>query len=397
MSFFGDFVGGAAEAGSGIIGRQIQKDQDVQASNQIADHQDQLATKRAIMMEDLKRDRAKKDGQAISDGADQMRQQRISDQIGGQSGTPLTEEQAKTIAASPEALKASGIVDRTRAGLMDDQISVAQKLGLEDHVKNLRGQQDVELRRDSEERRANTDERHWDVTQENYKASNAESIRHNKAVEANQAAMRSASEKLSPSAKAQLEMASEVMVSAGRAESAAVMAYKTASATMDPQQIAAAKADIDSARAGVAQAQSRYNAIGKAHLTEWKDVDAVSASPTKADAAAADAAAAVATGRISMADANKRLTAAGFKPLAAPEESKKSTEAAPAKDQETKTVKPANESGPSYAKWMAAKERKDEINSAASKMSPDKKAAYLQSRMPQVDAEIEANKNYRTY
>lgn len=138
--------------------------------------------------------------------------------------------------------------------------------------------------------------------------------------------------------------------------------------------------------------------IARGRLNELAGIkEDVSASPAKADAAAADAAAAVATGRISMADANKRLTAAGFKPLAAPEESKKSPQAAPTKDQETKTAKPASESGPSYAKWMAAKERMDEINAAASKMSPDRKADYLRSRLPEAQAEIDANKNYRTY
>lgn len=52
---------------------------------------------------------------------------------------------------------------------------------------------------------------------------------------------------------------------------------------------------------------------------------------------------------------------------------------------------------PSYKNWLSAKDKKDEIENAASKMSKDKREAYLTSRLPQIDAEIEFNKNYKTY
>jgi hypothetical protein len=46
---------------------------------------------------------------------------------------------------------------------------------------------------------------------------------------------------------------------------------------------------------------------------------------------------------------------------------------------------------------MAAKERKKQIVKEASGMSPERKEFYLDSRLPDIEAEIEFNSNYKTY
>lgn len=54
----------------------------------------------------------------------------------------------------------------------------------------------------------------------------------------------------------------------------------------------------------------------------------------------------------------------------------------------------ARTSGATYAKWMAAVNAKKEILSNASNMSADRKESYLRNRLPDIEREIEANKDY---
>lgn len=52
---------------------------------------------------------------------------------------------------------------------------------------------------------------------------------------------------------------------------------------------------------------------------------------------------------------------------------------------------------PTYKNWMAAKNARDKLMDAVKSMSPDRRDSYLQSRLPELEAQIEFNKNYRTY
>ncbi len=52
---------------------------------------------------------------------------------------------------------------------------------------------------------------------------------------------------------------------------------------------------------------------------------------------------------------------------------------------------------PTYENWIAAKSAKDDLLSAASKMSSDRREAYLSSRLPQIEQAIRFHQNYRTY
>ena len=55
------------------------------------------------------------------------------------------------------------------------------------------------------------------------------------------------------------------------------------------------------------------------------------------------------------------------------------------------------ENGPNYEKWIAAKERKNEIMSQAKGMSEDRRDSFLRSRIPEIDALIDFHKNYKTF
>jgi hypothetical protein len=92
-------------------------------------------------------------GEAISNEADQLRLKRIADNINLKEGSSMTAEDAKAIASNPEAIKAYGLRDRTRAEEYDDKASIAERKGLLDHAKDFRSQQGLELQRDSESRR----------------------------------------------------------------------------------------------------------------------------------------------------------------------------------------------------------------------------------------------------
>jgi hypothetical protein len=328
MSFFESLLGNAAIAGEGIIGRQIKQDDAIEQENNrsanslsnsksLAVYNDELQAARAATTNALKRTQSQADGQAISDGADRAYQQRVADDIGGKSGTPLTEEQAKTIMASPEALKANGIVERNRAGVMDDQIATAQKLGLNDHVKELRGQQDVELRRDRENRLEDEGTRRFNIKEKfdqnraNYQdriAAVAEArlgrMEKNQSTQMERAELNSTRQSLTSVLK---DIAGE--------ESRIDLALASGMATPEQMKEYGRQREI--------LARDRVGAKNQLLSLSGVDMKVGQAERPQQSDATADATAAVATGRISLVDANKRLVAAGHKPLATPEDSKK--------------------------------------------------------------------------
>lgn len=104
-----------------------------------------------------------------------------------------------------------------------------------------------------------------------------ETIRHNKALEANAA---NRADKLSPAAKAQLEIASNGVNSAHKELSIAAKALDAAmkSGELDTEQkratIAAAQAEFKAAKNAVDIANAHYNKVGQAHLgAEWKTIE----------------------------------------------------------------------------------------------------------------------------
>jgi hypothetical protein len=52
---------------------------------------------------------------------------------------------------------------------------------------------------------------------------------------------------------------------------------------------------------------------------------------------------------------------------------------------------------PSYNKWLSAKRKMDEVNETAKNMSPDRRQAYLDSRLPEIQAEVAFHSKYKTF
>lgn len=149
MSFFDAFVGGAAEQATGILNNQMRDDAALEKEKARAQFNADLDEKK----QQTKLKLAAEMGQKISDGADQMNFGRIADGINQKNGSSMTADDAKEIAKNPEALKAYGIIDRSRAQTLDDKASVAEKLGALDQAKDIRGQQQVEISRERDEKR----------------------------------------------------------------------------------------------------------------------------------------------------------------------------------------------------------------------------------------------------
>lgn len=165
-----DFVGNAALTGNAMMGRQNEIDAKGAEQERLARIQDELQAARertrlemaqefAQREEQRKRAQSADDGKAIQDDADKANRTRIADSINLKNGSSMTEEDARAIAANPEALKAYGLVGRYRSQEYDDKVAAAEARGLDGKVKDLRGQQDVEIKRDSEARRLSTDEK----------------------------------------------------------------------------------------------------------------------------------------------------------------------------------------------------------------------------------------------
>lgn len=101
-----------------------------------------------------------------------------------------------------------------------------------------------------------------------------ETIRHNKQIEANQP------EKISPAARAQLEMASTYVTSAHRAEAEAAKALEAGrkDTMASPEKVAQLEKDYQTSKAAVASALKQYDQIGASHFGEqWKKIEAPAA------------------------------------------------------------------------------------------------------------------------
>ncbi len=158
MSFLGDLVGSTAETASGLIGAKIKNEDELASRNKAAQFSSDLELARQKTVSDLQRSLAASDGAAISSESDRANRQRMADGINQRNGSSMTEEDAKALEGNPDAQKAYGLSPRTRAQEYDDKINAAEGRGLIGQAKELRGQQDVELRRASEERRMTADE-----------------------------------------------------------------------------------------------------------------------------------------------------------------------------------------------------------------------------------------------
>lgn len=151
MSFLGDFVGGAAEAGAGIIGNQIKVDQETESRERLARLNNELETERQKTIaqtkieleEQLRQSQQKRTADQfaqIQPEAEKIAKERdlstanrvapsVDDKTMGIIKSQLSPEQQQ---------KFYGIKPQTALSNIDDQIAAGNKLGAYDAVDGLR-------------------------------------------------------------------------------------------------------------------------------------------------------------------------------------------------------------------------------------------------------------------
>jgi hypothetical protein len=188
MSFLDAFIGGAAQTGMGLIDQRMRDDAEVNKMRERGNIEQQLAIARQEALREINA----KMGQQVSDMADTTNRQRIADRINSANSSEMSAEDAAAIAKNPEAMKAYGLSERSRAQEMDDLATAAGKYGAIDQAKMYRDQQNVEVRRDAEERNLKLGEERNRLTLEQMESkerlAKAESERKSKADEMKDAA-----------------------------------------------------------------------------------------------------------------------------------------------------------------------------------------------------------------
>lgn len=285
---FGAGVAAAAGAGASLMGDAIKRERDLQGAADLL---------------------------ALKEKVEQDKQARIAAIIGGVSRTkktyvgdegPLPEATAEQVKPEAEYRRERGDA-LTKAGLIDAADREYNRADVHE---------DKAERRETAAAKQKSDDEKWRATESRQDKLWTETVRHNEAMEA-----RAGADRISPAAKAQLEMASTHVNSAHRAESEAAKALDAVrkNPAAMPEQVAQAEAEYKLSKGAVNSALKRYDEIGAAHFGDkWKKASEVAPAPADNGAlqkAHADAKAALATGRITREEVNKRLVAKGLAPL----------------------------------------------------------------------------------
>lgn len=152
-------LGGMAEVGIDQIQTQrkadLQTERDAaqeESSKRLAQHNSDLEVKRQEALVALRQKTNADNAASINTEFESKNNQRIAGLINSKNGSSMTEEDAKTIASNPEAMKAYG-ADQTRAQEYDMKASIAESKGLIDNAKELRSQQELERQRTRDDNR----------------------------------------------------------------------------------------------------------------------------------------------------------------------------------------------------------------------------------------------------
>lgn len=297
---FGAGVAAAAGAGAGLMADSIKRERDLQG-----------VTDLEALKQKIEQDKQARIA-AIVAGVSRTKTVGVDDESGGHAAAqPKTEGEYSR--AVGDALTQKGLINESgkfyeRADRSDDR---------------------HELRTTQAAAQKSADEK-WRVTEARQDKLLDETLRHNKAMEA-----KAGAERISPAARAQLEMASTYVNSAHRAESEAAKTLdavrKNTMAT--PEQVTQAETEYKSSKAAVQSALKQYDEIGAAHFGDkWKKATDVAPAVTgdvKSDVYE-EAKAALATGKITLAEVNKRLASRGLAPLPADASDSKSARPATA-------------------------------------------------------------------
>lgn len=401
MSWFLGALGGAGEAGV-QIGLQNQKDwaaQDLVREREAAETARQQSLMR-LKVELADQQRTKSAGEIDAKAGALIGSRMAGSQVADAS--TWTPEQESARKAGMEQMKTDVRGEAAASlGYMDEaktlQDIAASKASERYHTRSL----DIteQTRADTKayhEQTANDTKEYRDEQLKLEREKIAETIKHNNAVLARD------KDRLTPAMEYQMKGAAHAIDLASTHVRDAAKSLDAANKEQDmdgkkADHVREATAELAAARKAAETAKTAYNLTGTSVFGDkWKTID-LPKEPEKAAPAR---------------NGWDSKTGEVFKDGAVVGEAKSESEArkmfaSPQKDAAKKPDligdKPAQEparktdSGPTYEKWLAAKARRDEITSAAEKMSPDRKTSYLADRLPEIDALIEFNKNYRTY
>jgi len=241
---FGAGVAAAAGAGAGLIGDSIKRERDLQGATDL---------------------------EALKQKIEQDKQARVAAVLASVSRTKDVPIAGPTVDGSSLGVetqpKPEGEYRRERgdalskAGLID--YSEKEYTAADRHEENM-------FNRTTQAAKQKSDDEKWRGSEARLDKHLNETIRHNNALEA-----KANTERISPAAKAQLEMASVYVSSAHRAESEAGKALDAIrkNVAADPVQVQAAETEYKLSKTATANALKQYDEIGAAHFgDEWKKV-----------------------------------------------------------------------------------------------------------------------------
>lgn len=177
-------------------------------------------------------------------------------------------EKAYEAGTLPDSIKQQGLIGlskyATDAAVPDTKVTARDRLQAQGEHKEL-----AKLEQRDNEHAASMDDKLADNTRLDTALS--ETMRHNKVLEDHAAA-----DKLTPAARANLEMASTYVTSAHKAEAEAAKALDAARKDVmsTPEKIAQLTSDYQQSKAVVVSALAQYNKIGAAHFPDqWKSIE----------------------------------------------------------------------------------------------------------------------------
>ena len=386
MGLLMDFIGGAADAGSDILKQAMAREAEEEKEKRLAQLREQMEEKRMRTAEAIRRESEQlnrkqdaADYEKINAGVQTNVDDRIRRSPNVGDASALTPDQLATIKASPRGLIHNNAAPQN---IKSDMASMAMQMGRSDMAKEFTAQADRERQLTHSEITAEDTRAYHERSLDNQEREGKRRADHDKAVLGHQQRMEQYQTAISPAAKLQIDIFGNAYSAATKHTAEASKALQVARNSNDPAQISEAQKVYDVAVSAERNALKQYNETAKAHLgSAWKDVVVDKEKPAPAE---------LAPPKVGDIVDGKQFK--GGNPRDA---SNWTDPVTPKKDQPKKPSN--NESGPTYEKWLAAKQRKEEVLAAANKMSKERRQEYLDARLAAIEAEIKANENYARY
>lgn len=157
MSFFESFLGGAAEAGTGMLQTQMKNEAAEEQAKRMAKFQEEIAIERMKTIADMKRSMDLKAGQEISAEAEKVGRSRVDAELDKNNPIADTSTWTPEMEAARNQGKQGIIASATNAEKLGDSANAALKLGYNDQAKEIRGHQQIEMQATRDGRREEHD------------------------------------------------------------------------------------------------------------------------------------------------------------------------------------------------------------------------------------------------